>query len=147
MEFRTLQHGDPLWDTTITFAAGCSWRAGAALAAKMRANDFLPWERVFVAVEGGQIAGYCTLTEKDELPPEHGFTPFIGFVFVDEQWRGQRLSEKLIGQALRYAGALGYRKAYIMSGEQGLYEKYGFQKLGDYRTIYGSIDQLFSIDL
>ena len=24
-----------------------------------------------------------------------------------------------------------------------LYEKYGFVKLGDYRTVYGSTDQLF----
>ena len=30
-----------------------------------------------------------------------------------------------------------------MSGEIGLYEKYGFVKLGDYETIYGSVDQLF----
>jgi predicted N-acetyltransferase YhbS len=147
LEFRAIQKGDPLWDTTIAFAAGCSWRAGAALAAKMRANDFLPWERVFIAVEDGQIAGYCTLTEKDELPPEYGFSPFIGFVFVDERHRGQRLSEKLIGQTLRYAGTLGCQKVYIMSGEQGLYEKYGFRKLGDYRTIYGSTDQLFCMDL
>ena len=32
---------------------------------------------------------------------------------------------------------------YIMSGEIGLYEKYGFVKLGDYKTVYGSVDQLF----
>lgn len=30
-----------------------------------------------------------------------------------------------------------------MSGEIGLYEKYGFIKLGDYKTVYGSIEQLF----
>lgn len=37
---------------------------------------------------------------------------------------------------------IGYEKVYIMSGEIGLYEKYRFVKLGDYETIYGSIDQL-----
>lgn len=30
-----------------------------------------------------------------------------------------------------------------MSGEVGLYEKYGFEKLGDNATIYGTTDQLF----
>ena len=30
-----------------------------------------------------------------------------------------------------------------MSGEVGLYEKYGFEKVGDYETIYDSVDQLF----
>jgi ribosomal protein S18 acetylase RimI-like enzyme len=28
-----------------------------------------------------------------------------------------------------------------MSGEQGLYEKYGFTKLGDFETIYGGMDR------
>ena len=34
-----------------------------------------------------------------------------------------------------------------MSGEVGLYEKYGFRKIGDYGTIYGSVEQLFSREL
>ena len=45
--------------------------------------------------------------------------------------------------AILYARELGYEKVYILSGEIGLYEKYGFEKLGDYKTIFGSIDQLF----
>ena len=40
----------------------------------------------------------------------------------------------------------GWEKIYLMSGEIGLYEKYGFVKLGDYRTVYGSTDQLFVRD-
>ena len=84
-----------------------------------------------------------SFTENDELPEEYKFTPFIGFVFVDEPYRGKRLSELMIQSAILYARELGYEKIYIMSGEIGLYEKYGFEKLGDYETIYGSIDQLF----
>lgn len=44
---------------------------------------------------------------------------------------------------ISYAKELGYEKIYIMSGEIGLYEKYGFVKSGDYETVYGSVDQLF----
>ena len=89
------------------------------------------------------MAGFCTFVEKDELPDEYPFTPFIGFVFVDEPYRGRRLSERMIQSAVSYAREQGYEKIYVMSGEIGLYEKYGFIKLGDYQTIYGSIDQLF----
>lgn len=56
---------------------------------------------------------------------------------------GKRLSEMMIQGIFSYAKEIGYEKIYIMSGEIGLYEKYGFVKLGDYETIYGSIDQLF----
>lgn len=53
----------------------------------------------------------------------------------------------MIEQACCYAKELGYSKVFIMSGEQGLYEKYGFKKLGDYKTVYGTTDQLFSKEL
>lgn len=56
---------------------------------------------------------------------------------------GRRLSEVMIQKIISYAKELGYEKIYIMSGETGLYEKYGFIKLGDYETIYGWTDQLF----
>lgn len=68
---------------------------------------------------------------------------FIGFVFVDERSRGKRVFERMINAASDYARSIGYEKIYIMSGEQGLYEKYGFVKIGDFKTIYGTEDQLF----
>ena len=143
IEIHTITHEHNRWNETISFAEKCSWKAGSYLAELMKQNKFLSWERVFVACEDGEIAGFCTLTEKDELPAEYDFTPFIGFVFVDEKCRGKRISERMIEVAIWYANDLGYENIYIMSGEQGLYEKYGFEKLGDYETIYGSVDQLF----
>ena len=142
-----MQKGHPLWDRTIAFAQSCSWKAGPFLAERMRANDFRDWERVVAAVEDGRVAGYCTFTEKDELPEGSGFSPFIGFVFVDERYRGRRISEKMIRQVLSYAKTVGFRTVYILSGEHGLYEKYGFRKIGDCRTTYDTTDQLFAIDL
>ena len=143
MDIQLIRQGHPLWEKTIAFAQGSSWKAGPFLARRMRANDFLDWERVVVAADGENLAGYCTFTEKDELPEDSGFSPFIGFVFVDERYRGNRISEQMIAEALRYAGQIGFLAVYLMSGEHGLYEKYGFEKIGDYETIYGTTDQLF----
>ena len=53
----------------------------------------------------------------------------------------------MIGAALEYAKTIGYDKVYIMSGEKGLYEKYGFSYMGDFESIYGGKDQLFVISL
>ena len=142
-EIMLLQQGHPFWEETIAFAEASSWRAGPFLARRMRANDFQSWERVVAAVEDGRVVGYCTFSEQDELPERYGFSPFIGFVFVDEGHRGHRLSGRMIDAAARYAGELGYRAVYLMSGERGLYEKYGFEKLGEYETIFGTTDQLF----
>ena len=142
-EIFVMAQDHPLWERTIRFAQGCSWRAGPYLAKMMRENRFQPWERVIAATVNGEPAGFCTLTEHDELPDDAGFRPFVGFVFVDERFRGFRLSERMIGAAMRCAAALGYEKIYLMSGEKGLYEKYGFEKIGDYETVNGTVDQLF----
>jgi len=143
LEIFAMTQEHELWNATITFAENCSWKAGPYLAQLMKQNKFLEWERVFAVCEDGEVVGYCTLTAKDELPDTYDFTPFIGFVFVDEKCRGKRISEKLINSVADYANKLGYETIYIMSGEQGLYEKYGFEKIGEYRTIYDSVDQLF----
>ncbi len=139
-----MAQGHPYWDKTISLAEKCSWRAGPLLAERMRRNEFLPWERVCAACVDGAAAGFCTFTRKDDLLEEYAFTPFIGFVFVAEPHRGKRLSETMIQSILPYARELGYERIYVMSGETGLYEKYGFKKLGIYETIHGSVDQLFT---
>ena len=147
MEIQLLTPDHPLWQKTVSFAENCAWKAGPFLAKQMKENGFLPWERVLAACEGEEIVGFCTLSQKDELPENLPYAPFIGFIFVEERYRGRRISQKMIDRAARYAKTLGYRCVYIMSSEQGLYEKYGFRKIGDFETIYGTIDQLFEKEL
>lgn len=143
MEIQLIQYGHPLWEKTITYAETCSWKAGPVLAERMLKNDFLDWERIAVAVDQESVAGFCAFLEKDELPESYDYSPFIGFVFVDGKYRGKRLSGRMIDHVLSYAKELGCTAVYILSGEQGLYEKYGFRKIGDYETIHGTTDQLF----
>ena len=142
IEIFAMTRGHEYWGKTIALAEKCPWKAGPHLAQKMRENDFAEWERVFAAVEEGRVAGFCTLAEKDRLPAQYEFSPFIGFVFVDEAYRGKRLSEQIIDAASSYARSLGYKKIYVLSGERGLYEKFGFEKIGCFPTI-GTTEQLF----
>ena len=146
-EIVVMPYGHDMWDRTIRFAEDCSWRAGAFLAEKMRNNQFEENERVIIDLINDDIAGFCTFSNYDEIPPEHGLTPFIGFMFVDEKYRGHRLSGKLIDAACEVAKSQGYTSIYILSGEIGLYEKYGFVKQGNLKTIYDTEDQLFSKEI
>lgn len=143
MEIYAMTSGHELWDETISFAENCSWNGGRFLAGLMRQDRFCDWERVFVACSNGQIVGFCTFTQKDEISLEYDFSPFIGCVFVDEKQRGKRISEMMIDNVIDYARTVGYDRVYIMSGEKGLYEKYGFKLIGHYKTVFGSTEQLF----
>lgn len=42
-----------------------------------------------------------------------------------------------------WRAGLGYERLCIVSGEVGLYEKYGFTRLGNFETIYNTAEQLF----
>ena len=142
-EIIAMTAGHPRWEETIALAENCSWRAGPVLAELMRGNQFPGWERVFAAVEDGKVVGFCTLSARDELPERYEYTPFIGFVFVDEAYRGRRISGQMLRTAMGYAGEIGFDVIYIMSGEKGLYEKFGFNAVGDFPTIYGTTERLY----
>ncbi|MBO4524148.1 GNAT family N-acetyltransferase [Ruminococcus sp.] len=147
MEIKILTNTHEKWESVATFAENCSWRAGKYLANLMRINSFKDWERVFAAFDGDDPMGFCTLTEKDELDPKYPYSPLIGFVFVDESFRGRRISEKMIHKAIEYSRSIGYNKIYVMSSEKGLYEKYGFVYIGDYENIYNEKEQLFMLGI
>lgn len=96
------------------YAENCSWRAGKTLASAMEHNEFSDWERVIVAVDNEKICGYCTVSKTDCIP-DADCTPYIGFVFVDEEYRGNRLSRQLIEYVVDYIKNIGYDKVHIVS--------------------------------
>jgi predicted N-acetyltransferase YhbS len=146
MEIRALQFEDDLWNSFIQYAENCSWEAGPFLAKQMRENRFSDWEMIFVATEDTNILGYCTIAKKDCIPNVI-YTPYIGFVFVGEEYRGNRISEQLVKFALAYAENIGFKEVFLVSGEEGLYEKYGFTKIDDKKDFGGNDQQIFRIDI
>ena len=130
MEIMSLMSGDEGWESLAEYAYDCSWSAGRSLAIQMRANGFHAWERVFVVLDNSKIAGFCTFAKTDCIP-DVPYTPYIGFLFIDEDYRGHRLSERLISFVLAYAKGLNFDKVYLVSDHVNLYEKYGFVKIDE----------------
>ena len=147
MKFYIITKEHALWEKTITFASNCSWIAGRFLAERMSRNEFKDWERVIVAADNEHIAGFSVFSERDGLPEGYEHTPFISLVFVDEVYRGKRLSEQLIQNALKYAKELNYKTVYLKSEHRGLYEKYGFEKICEFEPVEPPADQLFKMDI
>lgn len=101
MHYKAITSSDELWYKIRNYAESCSWRAGKALANAMDNNVFQEWERVIVAIDNESICGYCTVAKTDCIP-NVSYTPYIGFMFVDEMYRGNRLSQQLICYAMDY---------------------------------------------
>jgi len=138
LEIKTITcHDKELWKKVAAYAENCSWGdTGKHLANRIKTNEFLSWERVFIALEDNNIAGFCALSEKSSVVNE--YSPHIGFIFVDEFYRGNRISEKLCVSAIEYARIIGFDKVYLYGDLVNFYEKYGFTKIDEKDSSWGA---------
>ena len=142
MIIEPVTYTDALWDEVKRYAAACSWRAGKSLAQEMQNHAFSDWERVFVLHENGNIYGYCTVAKKDCIP-DLTYTPYIGYLFVDEKKRGHRIGQKLILAAMDYLRNVGFHEVYLVSDHENLYEKYGFSVICQAAAPWGAVEKIY----
>ena len=142
MNIKTIVVTDEMWERVKRYAENCSWKAGKSLANNMANNKFEEWERVIVAYDDKNICGYCTVAKTDCIP-NVTYTPYIGFLFVGEEYRGQRLSQKLIEYSMNYLRSVGFDKVYIVSDHINLYEKYGFEVIDRKTAPWGSEEKIY----
>ena len=142
MQFHIITSSDWLWVKVHDCAASCSWRAGAFLASAMEREEFRDWERVIAAVQDDHICGFCTVAKRDCIP-NVPYMPYIGYVFVDEAYRGHRLSERMIDHAAAYLAELGFGRVYLVSDHENLYEKYGFAVIDRKIAPWGAEEKIY----
>jgi len=146
MNFKAITSVDIEWKKVMDYARKCSWGAGKFLANKMKEEHFTDWERVLITIDNGEIAGYCTVSKTDCIP-DVPYSPYIGFMFVGEKFRGNRLSQKLIIKAMAYAKELGFVKIYLVSDHDNLYEKYGFSVIDKKMAPWGEEEKIYMHNL
>ena len=142
MDYIMITSSDQMWNKVRDYAKSCSWNAGKSLADAMDNNHFAEWERVIVSVDYQKICGYCTVAKTDCIP-DISYTPYIGYLFVDEEYRGNRLSQKLIQYAMDYLRSIGFDRVHIISDHENLYEKYGFEIIDRKTAPWGSMEKIY----
>lgn len=142
MDYKIITSSDQMWNKVRDYAKSCSWNAGKSLADTMDNNLFAEWERVVIAMDHQKICGYCTVAKTDRIP-DVSYTPYIGYLFVDEEYRGNRLSQKLIQYAIDYLKSIGFDRVHIVSDHENLYEKYGFEIIDRKTAPWGSMEKIY----
>lgn len=142
MNISRIEKNSEKWNELISYAQSCSWIVGRHLADMMKRNAFTEWESVFAAVSEDKVIGFCTFLKTDYYP-ENRYSPWISSIFVDESYRGNRISEKMIETVISYAKEQGFSKVFIPSDMIGFYEKYGFIKIDEMQNFSGDIDNIF----
>lgn len=147
MRFRAITSSDEMWNNVRNYAYDCSWRAGKSLAGLMDEGGFSDWERVIAVMDDEEkICGFCTVVKKDCIP-DFEYFPNIGYVFVDEEHRGNRVSQKLLDYAMEYLKGVGFAKVYLVSDHENFYEKYGFVEIGKVMAPWGTEEKIYMHDV
>lgn len=147
LEIRKVDKNTELADQLIHFVENFSWEeVKEHLLQMLRTWTFTDWETMFVAIADNQIVGMVSILKTDYYPLPELF-PWISSVFVAENYRGHRISEKLIDFANAYAKEQGFNKTYIPSEHIGLYEKFGYHYLKDIVNYGNGTDRLYVKEL
>lgn len=141
LEITALKQNDEQWQEVIDYIAQQPW--GRSLGVKMKEETWLDWERVIVARTDGKICGFCTAVENDNME-DLTWSPFIGYVYVNEAYRGNRISEKMIRFAEGILLEAGYHEIHIMSGHENLYQRFGYEPVGSGRDTRGREETVFA---
>ena len=92
-----------------------------------RLDDYFgKYRKLFLMIDNDEIIALLTLSDIDCIIDSNMY-PWIGFVYTYPKYRGNRYSEKIINFAEDKAKEDGFDKVYISTGEDGLYEKYGYK--------------------
>lgn len=147
VRIQKVDKGTRLADKLLNFVENFSWLDVKEHIVRVIKNwEFKEWETPFVAMANGQIVGMVTIMKSDYYPlPE--IYPWISTLFVSEDYRGNKISGKLIDFANQYAKDTGFGKTYIPTEYIGLYEKYGYCYVKDIVNYGNGIDRLYVKEL
>lgn len=149
LTIQKVDKGTKLSDELLEFIENCSWNdVKEHLCELVRNWEFTDWETMFVAKVDGKIVGMTSVMKEDYYPlPE--LYPWVSCVFVSEEYRGHKISGKLIDYANAYLKEHGFTRSYIPTSKEnvGLYEHYGYSYLKEITNYGGENDLLYVKEL
>ncbi|MCR5608821.1 MAG: GNAT family N-acetyltransferase [Lachnospiraceae bacterium] len=109
-----------------------SWKEIAEFFFEQLEQSMLPEEDIqdtFVMVDDDRIVGFYQFLRNEPIRNLES-TPWISSIFIDEDYRGSRLSELFLIHGRIRAGKLGFREVFISTDQINLFEKFGFTEIG-----------------
>lgn len=126
----------------INYLKNCSWQStGEYLAELIENNEFTDSEIVIVAYLSNKVVGFAALVN-DSVAEDFNESPFLDFLFVEEEYRNRGIATKLVNYIVDYAKEK-YDTIYLVTVSHELfYKKLGFETIAK-STVIDCIDDCF----
>ena len=86
--------------------------------------------QIVVATENNKIIGYYSLVTQELVKDNHGYTPWLGTLFIRKEYRNKHFSPILLEDACRHVKDMGYENLFLATEHIQFYEKFGFEEIG-----------------
>lgn len=102
---------------------------------------------LFVSKDGDRLVGTAGLF-KEDLDGREDLSPWLGGVYVKEEYRNKGFATEMINRVLELAKDLGYKRLYLYTeSASGLYQKLGWTFMEDTKSPRGIPSKIFYLDL
>lgn len=101
----------------------------------------------FVAMDGEQVVGMCSLRHDDGLGDE--MTPWLGGLIVAPLYRGKGIGEQLVNVIKACAYQIGYDRLYLLTLDKTIptwYSKLGWKTISENKLYHHEV-KVMTIDL
>ena len=102
--------------------------------------------KVVVLLDGEKVVSFATYADIDCVDDKSLF-PWIGFVYTDESYRGNRYSQQVINYILDLAKKDKYSSVFLATDHIGFYEKFGFVYKETRIDIYNEESRIYEFKL
>lgn len=138
LEYKVLLKDDHEWLSAAEAISSANWKAAKYLADKMDTGGFSDWEGVVIAKDDERLVGFCSFVKKDIIESIE-YSPYIAIVYVEPNYRGHHISQKLVSIAENQLKKLGFKSIYIVTQHEGLYEKSGYKQIDSANDKFGRL--------
>ena len=107
-------------------------------------NDIKGLPRFYLMLKDKEIVGCCSLIVNDFIS-RHDLMPWFASLYIKEQERGNRLSQKFFDHAKSEALNAGFNIIYLTTGHDGLYEKFGWERIEDGYDPHGNKTRIYKL--
>ncbi|MCJ7842831.1 GNAT family N-acetyltransferase [Lederbergia sp. NSJ-179] len=100
----------------------------------------------YLMEQSDEIIGCAGLISNDFIS-RMDLWPWISALYIEEDYRGRSLGEKLILRAKADAERAGFNRVYLCTDHIGYYEKYGFTYMGDGYHPWGHRSRIYASEI
>ena len=126
----------------INYLKNCSWQStGEYLAELIENNEFTDSEIVIVAYLSNKVVGFAALVN-DSVAENFNESPFLDFLFVEEEYRNRGIATKLVNYIVDYAKENNKVLYLVTVSHELFYKKLGFETIAK-STVIDCIDECF----